>query len=113
MQIPSQARNYEGHPWLMSSPWGFAVETSVHALRLCGSGVFDDFPNLKIILGHMGENIPFALWRVDARMRFHHAVIAANARRVCAMEGAHHKSYAIIASPSEKSGLNLRRIAGG
>ena len=70
MQIPSQARNYKGHPWLMSSPWGFAVETSIHALRLCGSGVFDDFPNLKIILGHMGENIPFALWRLDARMRF-------------------------------------------
>lgn len=72
MQIPAQARNYEGHPWLMSSPWGFAVETSIHALRLCGSGVFDDFPNLKIILGHLGENIPFALWRVDARMRFSH-----------------------------------------
>ncbi len=70
MQIPSQSRNYEGHPWLMSSPWGFAVETSIHALRLCGSGIFDDFPNLKIILGHMGENIPFALWRLDARMRF-------------------------------------------
>ena len=70
MQIPSRAGNYEGHPWLMSAPWGFAVETSIHALRLCGSGVFDDFPNLKICLGHMGENIPFALWRTDARMRF-------------------------------------------
>ena len=70
MQIPAQARNYEGHPWLMGSPWGFAVETSIHALRLCGSGVFDDFPNLKIVLGHMGENIPFALWRIDERMRF-------------------------------------------
>ena len=70
MQIPAQARNYEGHPWLMSSPWGFAVETSIHALRLCGSGIFDDFPNLKIILGHLGENIPFGLWRIDERMRF-------------------------------------------
>ena len=70
MQIPSQARNYEGHPWLLGSPWGFAVETSIHALRLCGSGMFDDFPNLRIVLGHLGENIPFALWRIDARMRF-------------------------------------------
>jgi gamma-resorcylate decarboxylase len=51
MQIQSQARSYEGHPWLMSAPWGFAVETSIHALRLCG-------------------NIPFGLWRIDARMRF-------------------------------------------
>ncbi|HUT47754.1 MAG TPA: amidohydrolase family protein [Alphaproteobacteria bacterium] len=70
MQIPSQAGNYEGHPWLMSAPWGFAIETSIHALRLCGSGLFDDYPNLRIVLGHLGENIPFALWRLDARMRF-------------------------------------------
>ena len=70
MQIPSQARNYDGHPWLMSAPWGFAVETSIHALRLCGSGLFDDLPNLRVCLGHLGEGIPFGLWRIDARMRF-------------------------------------------
>ncbi|MDH4072361.1 MAG: amidohydrolase family protein [Gammaproteobacteria bacterium] len=70
MQIPSQARNYDGHPWLMSAPWGFAVETSIHALRLCGSGLFDEFPTLKVCLGHLGEGIPFGLWRIDARMRF-------------------------------------------
>ncbi len=70
MQIPSRAQPYEGHPWLMSSPWGFAVETSIHALRMCGSGMFDDFPNLKIIVGHLGEHIPYDLWRIDARMRF-------------------------------------------
>jgi gamma-resorcylate decarboxylase len=70
MQIPSRAQNYAGHPWLMSAPWGFAVETSIHALRLCGSGIFDTYPNLRICLGHLGENIPFGLWRIDARMRF-------------------------------------------
>lgn len=70
MQIPSQAQNYDGHPWLMSAPWGFAVETSIHSLRLCGSGIFDDYPNLHICIGHLGENIPFGLWRIDARMRF-------------------------------------------
>lgn len=70
MQIPSQARNYDDHPWLMSAPWGFAVETSIHALRLCGSRIFDEFPNLRICIGHLGENIPFGLWRIDARMRF-------------------------------------------
>ena len=69
-QIASRAQAYEGHPWLMSSPWGFAVETSIHALRLCGSGLFDEFPNLKIIIGHLGEHIPYDLWRIDARMRF-------------------------------------------
>lgn len=70
MQIPSRAQNYDGHPWLMSAPWGFAVETSIHSLRLCGSGIFDEFPNLRICIGHLGENIPFGLWRIDARMRF-------------------------------------------
>ncbi len=70
MQIPSRASIYDGHPWLMSSPWGFAVETSIHSLRLCGSGLFDDYPNLRICIGHLGENIPFGLWRIDARMQF-------------------------------------------
>ena len=70
MQLAERSQIYEGHPWLKSSPWGFAVETATHALRLCGSGLFDDFPNLRIVLGHLGEGIPFGLWRVDARMRF-------------------------------------------
>jgi 2,3-dihydroxybenzoate decarboxylase len=70
MPIPARAQPYQGHPWLMSSPWGFAVETSIHALRMCGSGMFDQFPNLKIIVGHLGEHIPYDLWRIDARMRF-------------------------------------------
>ena len=70
MQISSRAQIYEGHPWLMSAPWGFAVETSIHSLRLCGSGLFDDYPNLKIVIGHLGEFIPHGLWRIDARMRF-------------------------------------------
>jgi 2,3-dihydroxybenzoate decarboxylase len=70
MGLPEQSRNLDGHPWLRSSPWGFAVETSIHALRLCGSGIFEDFPRLKIIVGHLGELIPFNLWRIDARMAF-------------------------------------------
>lgn len=47
--------------------WGFAVETATHALRLIMSGVFDRFPKLKIVLGHMGEGLPFWLQRIDNR----------------------------------------------
>ncbi len=47
--------------------WGFAAETSLHAMRLIMAGVFDQFPRLKIILGHMGEGLPFWLDRIDNR----------------------------------------------
>jgi predicted TIM-barrel fold metal-dependent hydrolase len=63
--LPRDARIYDGHPWLLGPIWAFGQETAVHALRLMGSGLFDVHPRLNIILGHMGENLPFALWRVD------------------------------------------------
>ena len=47
--------------------WGFAAETGLHAMRLIMSGLFDRFPKLKIVLGHMGEGIPFWLQRIDNR----------------------------------------------
>jgi 5-carboxyvanillate decarboxylase len=47
--------------------WGFAVETATHALRLIMSGVFDCYPKLKIVLGHLGEGLPFWLQRIDNR----------------------------------------------
>jgi len=59
---------YEGHRWLTGSIWGFAAETSIHALRLMGSGLFDDYPKLKIILGHLGEGLPCNIWRIDNRI---------------------------------------------
>jgi 2,3-dihydroxybenzoate decarboxylase len=57
----------EGHPWLFGPTWSFAAETSLHALRLIGSGLFDECPRLQIILGHLGEGLPFYLWRIDKR----------------------------------------------
>lgn len=49
----------------LSVAWGFTAETAIHAIRLVVSGAFDAFPRLKIILGHLGETIPFTLWRCD------------------------------------------------
>ena len=63
--LQSQARIYEGHSWLLGPAWAFAQETAVHALRLMGSGLFDAYPRLQIVLGHMGEGLPFSMWRVD------------------------------------------------
>jgi predicted TIM-barrel fold metal-dependent hydrolase len=63
--LPRDARIYQGHPWLMGPVWAFGHETAVHALRLMSSGLFDAHPRLQIILGHMGENLPYGIWRVD------------------------------------------------
>jgi predicted TIM-barrel fold metal-dependent hydrolase len=47
------------------SIWGYGVETATHAVRLMLSGTLDRFPRLRIVLGHMGEALPFWLWRLD------------------------------------------------
>ena len=65
--LPEDARIYADHPWLLGPTWAFAQETAVHALRLMASGLFDEHPSLKIVLGHMGEGIPAMLWRIDNR----------------------------------------------
>ncbi|HVX91650.1 MAG TPA: amidohydrolase family protein, partial [Xanthobacteraceae bacterium] len=65
--LPAWSRFYEGHNWMLGPNWAFAAETAVHALRLIGSGLFDDCPNLQIVLGHLGEGIPIYLWRIDGR----------------------------------------------
>jgi 2,3-dihydroxybenzoate decarboxylase len=56
---PFMARGLDG------AVFGFAVETALHALRLVVSGVFDRFPALRIVLGHLGEGLPYWLSRID------------------------------------------------
>ena len=53
------------HPMLTRAAWGFGVEAGTQAIRMVLSGVFDKHPNLKIILGHLGEAIPFWLPRIQ------------------------------------------------
>jgi 2,3-dihydroxybenzoate decarboxylase len=65
--LPAHTPIYDGHNWLLGPNWAFAAETSVHALRLIGSGLFDRHPRLTIVLGHLGEGLPFYLWRIDNR----------------------------------------------
>ena len=56
---------FDGYEELARAPWGFAVDTSCHFLRLVFAGVFDAYPRLKIILGHLGEGLPFAMHRMN------------------------------------------------
>ncbi len=57
--LAADAQIYDGHSWLLGPTWAFAQETAVHALRLIGSGLFDAYPSLTIILGHLGEGLPY------------------------------------------------------
>ncbi len=56
-----------GYNVLARPMWGWGVETGSHALRVICSGVFHRYPNAKLILGHLGETLPYQLWRFDSR----------------------------------------------
>jgi 2,3-dihydroxybenzoate decarboxylase len=60
-----------GHPELVGPMWSWGTDTAAHVLRLVFGGVFDDFPDAKLLLGHMGEGLPYVLWRLDSRWTFH------------------------------------------
>ena len=65
--LPSAQRIYHGYPEIVSAAWGFGVETGTHAIRLILSGLFDRHPRLQVVLGHLGETLPFAIWRLEHR----------------------------------------------
>lgn len=56
---------FKEYPVLAVAPLGFTLETLTHTFRLIVSGLFDTYPTLKIIVGHLGETAPFLLWRTD------------------------------------------------
>lgn len=60
-----QMRPYGEYPELLGATWNWGVETATHALRMIFGGVFDAFPQLKLVLGHLGEMLPYVLWRLD------------------------------------------------
>jgi 2,3-dihydroxybenzoate decarboxylase len=72
--VDAYYRDYlEQFPGLLTAAWGFTVETATQAIRLVLSGVFEAYPRLKIVLGHLGESLPFSLWRIDMALSRHRA----------------------------------------
>ena len=68
---PVQEAYYGGLPgqlgfFLATAAWGWHAEAGMHSLRLIVSGLFDRFPKLKLIIGHMGEDLPFSIARAEA-----------------------------------------------
>jgi gamma-resorcylate decarboxylase len=66
--LVSQRLAYEGYEEIVRAAWGFGVETGTHAIRLILGGVFDRHPRVQLILGHLGETLPFAIWRLEHRV---------------------------------------------
>jgi len=66
----------EGHNGLRRATWEWGFETGSHALRLVFSGLFDRFPRAKVALGHLGETLPFLLWRFDSRAKLYGVKLA-------------------------------------
>jgi len=70
---PVRRAYYDGLPGQIShamaaSAWGWHIETALQVLRLALSGALDRHPNLKIIIGHMGEALPFMLARAEEKL---------------------------------------------
>src|SRR5215469_11177128 len=63
----SPAPVLEGYKGLRRATWEWTFETGSHALRLIFGGLFDRFPRARVGLGHLGETLPFLLWRFDSR----------------------------------------------
>jgi 2,3-dihydroxybenzoate decarboxylase len=57
------------YPVLVRPMWGWGVEAGSHALRIIAGGTFHRFPKAKLILGHLGETLPYLLWRFDSRSK--------------------------------------------
>jgi 2,3-dihydroxybenzoate decarboxylase len=56
---------------LVRPMWGWGVETGSHALRMVVSGLFERFPKAKLAIGHLGETLPYLLWRFDSRAKMY------------------------------------------
>ena len=66
----------DGIPALRRATWEWGVETGSHALRLVFSGLFDRYPKARVVLGHLGETLPYLLWRFDSRAAFYGVKLA-------------------------------------
>ena len=60
-----QIRIYDGYPEILGNTWNWGVVGGTHALRIIFGGIFERFPNAHLILGHMGESLPYVLGRAD------------------------------------------------
>jgi predicted TIM-barrel fold metal-dependent hydrolase len=85
---------YRNYPDMVTGGWGWQVETGTHLLRMMCGGVFDRFPRLRIIVGHMGELIPYNLKRINLALTLGEWLIASQQEKSTGekQSGGMHKS---------------------
>ena len=83
--------------------WGYGIETGTHIMRLIAGGVFDQFPRLTIVIGHMGESIPFTLDRIDNRFLWE-TEMGGLARKIKRLPSDYFRDNIIVTT----SGMNYR-----
>jgi 2,3-dihydroxybenzoate decarboxylase len=98
----------EGAPELLKPTWEWTIDTSSHLLRLVFAGVFDRFPRLKIILGHMGETLPYVLWRLDSR-----AALTADKRPLLLPPSAYLRRNLFVTTSGQCDPVPLRAALAG
>jgi 2,3-dihydroxybenzoate decarboxylase len=64
-RVSYERRMYEGRNELQGMVFGYAPETATHLLRIVYSGVFDRFPTATVVIGHLGETLPYQAWRIQ------------------------------------------------
>ncbi|HWL46362.1 MAG TPA: amidohydrolase family protein [Sphingomonadaceae bacterium] len=83
-----------------SAMWGYGMEVGTHVVRMMTSGVFDRFPKLKVCIGHMGEAVPFWLWRITF-MNSRAQTIGRSPKTELTMEEYFKRNFAITTSGVE------------
>jgi predicted TIM-barrel fold metal-dependent hydrolase len=68
--LETQQVIYEGHEELLGPAWAFGVETGTHVLRLITGGLFDRFPDLQMVIGHLGEGLVPMMARAQRRFEY-------------------------------------------
>ena len=70
------SRALDGYEGLRRATWEWGFETGSHALRLVFGGLFDRYPRARVMLGHLGETLPYLLWRFDSRAKLYGVKLA-------------------------------------
>lgn len=81
---------YKDRPFLIGPPLSFANDVSLHVMGMISNGIFDRFPTLKLVMGHMGEHIPLDFWRIDHWFRDIKAPIAKDQGKVFCKHSIYH-----------------------